>query len=165
MNDGSARQLLAFARTCTVPFALVGGKIVCTRKLGARPPDCLIPGSILQLHEQYTSGQISKDDDRARWWDVRKLLRRYCLIDAASPGRHLRRSNDTRKCHSVVVIAVVLAVLHSIDWSALTPSLAALVLMLALLYWTTTLLPGPVKRLGRAAGRHVLKSIKKDKHG
>lgn len=48
MDNGSARQLLAFARTCTVPFALVGGKIVCSRKLGVRPPDCLIPTGILQ---------------------------------------------------------------------------------------------------------------------
>jgi hypothetical protein len=58
-----------------------------------------------------------------------------------------------------------LAVIYSIDWSALTPSLVGIVLMVGFLYWTTTLLPGPVKRLGKAAGRQVMKSIKKDKHG
>ena len=66
---------------------------------------------------------------------------------------------------ALVVLAAGLAVIHSIDWSALTPSLVALVLMLGFLYWTTTLLPGPVKRLGKAAGRQVMKSIRKDKHG
>jgi hypothetical protein len=56
-----------------------------------------------------------------------------------------------------------LALIHGIDWSALTPSLVSLVLMLGVLYWTTTLLPGPVKKLGKAAGRQVMKSIRKDK--
>ena len=64
---------------------------------------------------------------------------------------------------ALIVATVVLAILYNIDWSALTPSLAALVLMLGFLYWTTTLLPGPVKRLGKAAGRQVMRSIRKDK--
>lgn len=66
---------------------------------------------------------------------------------------------------ALVVLTAGLAVIHSIDWSALTPSLVALVLMVRVLYWTTTLLPGPVKKLGKAAGRQVMKSIRKDKHG
>jgi hypothetical protein len=66
---------------------------------------------------------------------------------------------------SLIVLVAGLAVIHSIDWSALTPSLIALVLMVGFLYWTTTLLPGPVKKLGKAAGRQVMKSIRKDKHG
>ena len=65
---------------------------------------------------------------------------------------------------ALIVLTAGLAVIHSIDWSALTPSLVALVLMVGLLYWTTTLLPGPVKKLGKAAGRQVVKSIRKDKH-
>ena len=65
---------------------------------------------------------------------------------------------------ALVVLTAGLAVIHSIDWSALTPSLVALVLMVGFLYWTTTLLPGPVKKLGKAAGRQVMKSIRKDKH-
>ena len=65
---------------------------------------------------------------------------------------------------ALVVLVVGLAVIHSIDWSALTPSLVALALMVGFLYWTTTLLPGPVKKLGKAAGRQVMKSIRKDKH-
>ena len=66
---------------------------------------------------------------------------------------------------ALIVVTAALAVIDHIDWSALTPPLAALVLMLGFLYWTTTLLPGPVKRLGKAAGRYAVKSIRKDKHG
>ena len=65
----------------------------------------------------------------------------------------------------IFVLTAVLGVLYSIDWSVLSGPLVALVLMLGFLYWTTTLLPGPVKRLGKAAGRQVMKSIRKDKHG
>ena len=65
---------------------------------------------------------------------------------------------------ALVVVIAALAVIDNIDWSALTPSMVALVLMLAFLYWTTTLLPGPVKKLGKAAGRQVMKSIRKNKH-
>ena len=60
----------------------------------------------------------------------------------------------------LVVLTVALAALHSVDWSALSGPLVALVLMVGFLYWTTTLLPGPVKRLGRAAGRAIVKSGK-----
>ena len=58
----------------------------------------------------------------------------------------------------IVLLAAVLALLRTIDLRALTPSLLGLVLMLALLYWTTTLLPGPVKRIGKAAGRRLFGS-------
>jgi hypothetical protein len=64
---------------------------------------------------------------------------------------------------ALVVIVAGLAVIHSIDWTAVTPSLIALVLMVGFLYWATTLLPGPVKKVGKAAGRQVMKSIRKDK--
>jgi len=66
---------------------------------------------------------------------------------------------------ALVVLSAGFAVISSIDFSALTPSLIELVLMLGFLYWTTTLLPGPIKKLGKAAGRHVMKSSRKDKHG
>jgi hypothetical protein len=66
---------------------------------------------------------------------------------------------------AIIAIATVLALLSSLDWTALTPHLLALVLMLGFLYWTTTLLPGPVKKLGKAAGRHVMGWNKKNKQG
>ena len=63
----------------------------------------------------------------------------------------------------LIVLSVVLAIAYSIDWTALAPSLIELVLMVAFLYWTTTLLPGPVRRLGKAAGKQVMKSVSKKK--
>ena len=66
---------------------------------------------------------------------------------------------------ALIVISAVLAVLYSIDWTALAPSLVALVLMVGFLYWTTTLLPGPIRKLGKAAGKQVMKSVRKNKDG
>ena len=66
---------------------------------------------------------------------------------------------------ALVVLTAVLAVLHSINWQALSGPLVELVLMVGFLYWTTTLLPGPIKKLGKAAGRQVMKSMKKGKQG
>jgi hypothetical protein len=63
------------------------------------------------------------------------------------------------------LMAAVLGLVYSVDWSALSGPFVMLVLMLGVLYWTTTLLPGPIRKLGKAAGRQVMKSIKKDKHG
>jgi hypothetical protein len=61
---------------------------------------------------------------------------------------------------ALIVLVAVLAVLYSINWKALAPSLIELVLMVGFLYWTTTLLPGPIRKLGKAAGRWVWKSGK-----
>lgn len=58
-----------------------------------------------------------------------------------------------------LAIVVVLSALKEIDGSALVGPLAELILMVAVLYWTTTLLPGPVRKLGKAAGKRVFKSI------
>ena len=63
------------------------------------------------------------------------------------------------------LMAAVLGLVYSVDWSALSGPFVMLVFMLGVLYWTTTLLPGPIRKLGKAAGRQVMKSIKKDKHG
>ena len=65
----------------------------------------------------------------------------------------------------LIVGTAVLALLYSIDWEALSPQLIALVLMLGFLYWTTTLLPGPIRKLGKAAGKHAMKSVRKNKDG
>lgn len=59
-----------------------------------------------------------------------------------------------------VLLAAVLSILYSIDWNELLGPLFALLLMLGILYWTTTLLPGPVRRVGKAVGRKVWKSMK-----
>lgn len=60
----------------------------------------------------------------------------------------------------VLIVAVpVLALFLSIDFEQLAPAIVRLVLVVGFLYWTTTLLPGPIKRIGKAAGRHVSKAV------
>jgi len=55
---------------------------------------------------------------------------------------------------AVVILGVVaLSAVRDIDWSVFTIEVVQLVAVLGFLYWTTTLLPGPVKRLGRSVGR------------
>ena len=61
---------------------------------------------------------------------------------------------------ALIFVSAVLAALYSIHWTALAPSLVELVLMVGFLYWTTTLLPGPIRKLGKAAGRWAWKSGK-----
>lgn len=54
---------------------------------------------------------------------------------------------------------VVLLILRSIDWVGLFTTIFPLILMLGFLYWTTTLLPGPVRKLGKAAGKGIWRAI------
>jgi hypothetical protein len=65
------------------------------------------------------------------------------------------------------ILTISLSFLMSLDWNALTPAFLRLGLVLGLLYWTTTLLPGPVKRVGKAAGRKAWRAIRnqRDNHG
>lgn len=65
----------------------------------------------------------------------------------------------------IVVITLVVGLLYSIDWDALSGPLVALVLMLGVLYWTTTLVPGPVRKVGKAAGRAVWKGMTDKRKG
>lgn len=61
------------------------------------------------------------------------------------------------------LVTAILGLVYSIDWSMLSGPFLMLVLMLGVLYWATTLLPGPIKKLGKAAGRQVTKSIRNRK--
>jgi hypothetical protein len=63
----------------------------------------------------------------------------------------------------ILVGTLVLSIFQSLDWNALSGPLVELVLMIAFLYWTTTLLPGPVRKIGKAAGKTVWKSLRGDK--
>lgn len=62
-----------------------------------------------------------------------------------------------------LALMLVLTGLESIDWTEVSGPLFSLFLMLAFLYWTTTLLPGPVKKAGKAVGRRLFTSTKKEK--
>lgn len=63
----------------------------------------------------------------------------------------------------LVIVSAVLSLLDFVDWSVLGGPLAELVLVVAFLYWTTTLLPGPVKKVAKVAGRQVMKSASRKK--
>lgn len=63
----------------------------------------------------------------------------------------------------LLVMCGVLIIVRVVDWEAVAPRLVLLGLVVWFLYWTTTLLPGPVKRIGRAAGRQAMKAIRKDR--
>lgn len=60
----------------------------------------------------------------------------------------------------IVLVVIGAAALSAIDWRVLFTPLFQLILMLLFLYWTTTLLPGPVRRVGRIAGRQIIKRLK-----
>ncbi|MFA5897651.1 MAG: zinc ribbon domain-containing protein [Hyphomicrobium sp.] len=59
----------------------------------------------------------------------------------------------------ILILSAVVGFFASLDWDAIAPRLVLLGLMLAFLYWTTTLLPGPVKKLGKAAGSQAWKAM------
>jgi hypothetical protein len=61
---------------------------------------------------------------------------------------------------AVMLMAIGAGLVASLDWSMLAQPLVALLLMLGVIYWTTTLLPGPIKKVGKAAGRQIAKSVK-----
>ncbi len=60
----------------------------------------------------------------------------------------------------LVMVSIVFSVLESIDWSRLSGPMVSLLLMLGFLYWTTTLLPGPVKKVGKLVGRSAWKVVR-----
>jgi hypothetical protein len=64
---------------------------------------------------------------------------------------------------ALLALSLALALLRLADWLDVMPRLVALLLMLGFLYWTTTLLPGPVRHMGKAAGRMVFRS-RRSKH-
>ena len=61
----------------------------------------------------------------------------------------------------IVVLTLVLSIASTIDWDALSGPLVSLALMMGALYWTTTLLPGPIKKVGHAAGKRLVSSLKR----
>lgn len=74
---------------------------------------------------------------------------------------------------TVTITSAVIAVagtllagfLSALDWNALTPAFLQLALVLGALYWATTCLPGPVKRIGKAAGRSAWHAIRRGRDG
>jgi len=57
----------------------------------------------------------------------------------------------------ITLFAFIASVFVSIDWSQVAPRLVAMVLMIGLLQWLMTLLPGPVQKIGKAAAKTGMK--------
>ena len=57
----------------------------------------------------------------------------------------------------ITLFAFIARVFVSIDWSQVAPRLVAMVLMIGLLQWLMTLLPGPVQKIGKAAAKTGMK--------
>jgi hypothetical protein len=51
-----------------------------------------------------------------------------------------------------------------VDWRLLVDPLLRLGVVLGLLYWASTLLPGPVRKVGRAAGRGAMRMIRRGRN-
>lgn len=56
----------------------------------------------------------------------------------------------------VVALAVVTSIFVAIDWSVVGPRLVLLGLVVWLLYWSTTLLSGPVRKVGSSLGKRIV---------
>ncbi len=60
---------------------------------------------------------------------------------------------------AIVVLSLVAALLQALLLPDVAGPLLVLLLMLGFLYWTTTLLPGPIRKVGKAAGRGIWNAI------
>ena len=61
---------------------------------------------------------------------------------------------------ALAALAVVASVLQSLDGAQLVSDLFPLLLLLTLLSWLVSQLPGPVKRVGRSIGRRIGQAVK-----
>lgn len=64
-------------------------------------------------------------------------------------------------CLAAVGLMFVTVVLASVNWEPLVNQVISLVVLLGVLYWLMTLLPAPVRRVGKAAGRGVVRIVRK----
>jgi hypothetical protein len=65
----------------------------------------------------------------------------------------------------ILALTVVASVIGSIDWSQLAGPLVSLVLMGGLLHWSITMLPGPIKKIGKATGKKTWNIVRgHDRH-
>lgn len=61
---------------------------------------------------------------------------------------------------AILLGSAALSLFYQIDWNALAHPVFLLIVMVGILYWATTLLPGPIRRVGQSAGRRIWKSLK-----
>ena len=81
MPDPAAQSLAEFIRSCPVPVTFVKGKIQTSRKLQVSVPQEFIPPWVLELKKSYDEGNVRREENVARWQNVRRKLARYSLLD------------------------------------------------------------------------------------
>jgi hypothetical protein len=65
----------------------------------------------------------------------------------------------------IVILSLVASLVVALDWSVIGPKLVELGVMVGVLYWATTLLPGPIRKAGSSLGRQFMtKNKTKAKH-
>jgi hypothetical protein len=62
----------------------------------------------------------------------------------------------------VATLAAAASVFVAIDWTAIAPRLVILGVVVWLLYWASTLLPGPIRKVGGKVGKQLMKSKTKE---
>lgn len=73
--------LADFVRRCTVPVAVIGGRLHAARQLNVPPPPEFVPDAILALKRRWDAGEIVRDPQHPQsFYEVRKRLRRYHLL-------------------------------------------------------------------------------------
>ena len=79
MNDAAA--LAEFVHRCTVPVAVIGGRLHAARQLNVAPPPEFVPEAVLELKRRWDAGAIVRDPHHPhRFADTLKHLRRYHLL-------------------------------------------------------------------------------------
>lgn len=62
---------------------------------------------------------------------------------------------------AVLIFAAISGIVVSVDWSRIADPILSLILLVGILYWVTTLLPGPIRKVGRAAGRQLGRALRR----
>ena len=60
----------------------------------------------------------------------------------------------------LVILALTASIFVALDWSVIGPKLVQLGITVGVLYWATTLLPGPIRKAGSSLGKQF---VAKDK--
>jgi len=80
------------------PYIDSSGCIQTKQILPEAPPREMIPGAVLQWEALYNKGEVSQDNgmSREQVYNVRRLLRRYRLLEPMSRNRYAGKSPEVQ---------------------------------------------------------------------
>jgi hypothetical protein len=58
-----------------------------------------------------------------------------------------------------MILAFALGFIYALDWTTIAPRLALLIFATVVLYWSTTMLPGPIKKVSKFAGKRAWEAM------